>query len=134
MREGLGPKFLKSFGHFEAKTFLSFNYEGVGAMPMVCAFMSKVGLLPFEDLRIDRFHVRPFLFRKKNNGKGESRDYYVNSRYRCNHNTRYERTSNMNAVQCTNPSKQRSKNTRCPFLMTVKVRKEVSKNLKFLNL
>ena len=52
--------------------------------------------------------------------------FAINTRYRCNHNTRYHGTSDMKSVQQFKPSKQRSKNTSCPFFLTVKVKRQVS--------
>ena len=55
--------------------------------------------------------------------------FILNARYRCSHNTRYQGTSDMKTVHRFNPSKQRSKNTSCPFFLTVKVKRQVNRVL-----
>ena len=60
---------------------------------------------------------------------GQEKGSYVhNGRYRCSNNTSYNGTHDMKNVQRLKPSKQRSKNTSCPFFMTIKVKKQVSKH------
>ena len=63
--------------------------------------------------------------RRDSDGKSP---FKLNARYWCMHNTRNEATSNMEAVQRKNPSKQRSKNTGCPFFLKIQVSKNVSFN------
>lgn len=76
-------------------------------------------------------YINIFLFchtRRNANGKSP---FELNALYRCMHNTRYERTSDMEAVQRSNPSKQRSKNTGCQFMMKIQVLKNVSFHIAF---
>lgn len=51
---------------------------------------------------------------------GEKGLFVISERYRCHHNTRYDKTAN------PDPSKphRRTKNTSCPFSMTIKIRRK----------
>ena len=50
---------------------------------------------------------------------GPKSDYYLNWFYRCHHNTRYEKTRDVNIL--TQKPNKRFKNTNCPFSMNIKL-------------